>query len=204
MTDERSGSDPASVDEVVAGVLARYGCRFALAESDEDRAHAFRLRRDAVVERGWSERVAADDVEYDEFDERAVLIVGWDGDRPVATGRLVFPPGLLPTEAATGILVEPVGQVVDVGRMVVASPFRTPRAGVFVALLSRLYGEVRARGFTVACGMMSPTARALVRHLGVGLEVLGEDRLYWGEERAPVRFEVDANAASLTARWSLG
>jgi hypothetical protein len=92
---------------------------------------------------------------------------------------------------------------VDVGRMVVASSDRTPRPGVFAALLSRLYGEVRARGFTVACGMMSPAARALVRHLGVRLELLGEDRVYWGEKRAPVRFEVDANAASLTERWSL-
>jgi hypothetical protein len=157
-----------------------------------------------VVERGWSSGVPADDLEHDEFDARAIVIVGWDGDRPVATGRLVFPPGVLPTEAAAGLVVEPVGEVVDVGRMVVASSVRTPTPGVFVALLSCLYGEVRARGFTVACGMMSPTARALVRHLGVRLEVLGADRVYWGEMRAPVRFEVDANADSLTERWSLG
>ena len=204
MADEGCGSDPSSVDAVVADVLARFGCRFALADSNEDRAHAFRLRHEAVVERGWSERVAADGVECDEFDERAILIVGWEGDRPVATGRVVFPPGVLPTEVAAGIVVEPVGEVVDVGRLVVAASFRTPRAGVFVALLSRLYGEVRARGFTVACGMMSPAARALVRHLGVRLEVLGHDRVYWGEMRAPVRFDVDANAVSLTERWSLG
>ena len=36
-----------------------------------------------------------------------------------------------------------------------------------MALLARLYLEVRARGFDVACGIMSPRARSLVRLLGL-------------------------------------
>jgi hypothetical protein len=72
---------------------------------------------------------------------------------------------------------------------------------VFVALLARLYLEVRARGFDVACGMMSPRARALMRLLGLQIEMLGDDRLYWGEPRAPVRFSVMINATSLSTRW---
>ena len=45
--------------------------------------------------------------------------------------------------------------------------------------------------------MMSPRVRSLVRLLGLQLEVLGDDRPYWGEPRAPVRFAVTVNAA----RW---
>ena len=71
----------------------------------------------------------------------------------------------------------------------------------FIALLARLYLEMRTRGYEAACGIMSARARALLRQLGVRVEVLAAERPYWGELRAPVRFTVDDNAASLEERW---
>jgi hypothetical protein len=85
--------------------------------------------------------------------------------------------------------------------MTVARSHQGSNHSVFLALLARLYLEVRARGFDVACGMMSPRARALVRLLGLQIEMLGDDRLYWGELRAPVRFAVMINSDSLETRW---
>jgi hypothetical protein len=73
---------------------------------------------------------------------------------------------------------------------------------VFGALLASLYLEVRRRDFEVACGMMSPAVRVMCRQLGITLELLGEDRSYWGELRAPVRFEVGASSSSIRERWA--
>lgn len=163
---------------------------------------AFRLRYQAVVERGWvGEQALGSGVEVDDYDSRAVHVIGWDDDTPIATGRLVLPPGPLPTEDACGIVVEPAGNVVDVGRMVVVPTHQAAHHGAFVALLCALYAESRMRGFEVACGMMSPTVRGLMRHLGLRLEVLGEARRYWDEDRSPVRFELSASAPTLSERW---
>jgi hypothetical protein len=102
---------------------------------------------------------------------------------------------------ACGIVVEPAGSAVDVGRMAVVPPHQNLEHAVFVALLCRLYLEMRERGYQVACGMMSRRARRLMRLLGLELEELAADRDYWGEPRAPVRFELMASSASITNRW---
>jgi N-acyl-L-homoserine lactone synthetase len=199
-----SASDPAatSLDALAADVLRRYGYRFGVAESAAERAVAYRIRYQAVVERQWLPAETFDaDRECDRYDDAAVHLVGWDGAEPVATGRLVLPPGPLPTEDAWGIAVEPRGQVVDVGRMAVVRSHQSHRHAVFVALLARLYLEMRSRGYEVACGVMSPSARSLVRMLGLRLEVVGEEREYWGERRAPVRFTLTGSADSLRAAW---
>jgi len=60
----------------------------------------------------------------------------------------------------------------------------------------------RAHGYDVACGLMSLRVRNLLRQLGLELEVLGPDRTYWSEPRAPVRFALAVNALSLGRRWS--
>jgi hypothetical protein len=120
----------------------------------------------------------------------------------VCSGRIVLPPGPLPTEQACGIVVEPIGQVVDVGRMVVAPSHQDAAHRTFVLLLGALYLEVRRRGYSVACGMMSAPVRALVRQLGMRLELLGPEREYWREQRAPVRFILGREAPGLVERWS--
>src|SRR5262249_30076807 len=130
--------------------------------------------------------------------DRAIHVLGWDGDRAIATGRLVLPPGSLPTEDVCAIRVEPQGQVADVGRMTVVRSHQGTGHSVFMALLARLYLEVRAHGYDVACGIMSRRARSLVRLLGLQVDVLGAELMYWGEPRAPVRFSVMINSRSLT------
>ena len=123
----------------------------------------------------------------------------------MSTGRLVFPPHPLPTEQSRAAWWSSRrGLVVDVGRMSVLPSYRMYRQAAFVALLCRLYLEMRAHGYAVACGMMSPRVRSLLRQLGLQLEVLGPDRTYWNEPRAPVRFALTVNALSLGRRWSPG
>ncbi|MEY2415979.1 MAG: Acetyltransferase domain, partial [Ilumatobacteraceae bacterium] len=171
---------PRSVDRLVARTLAAFPFRFTVAQDDTERLVAYRLRQAIVIERGWgSPNAPSVDTEEDAYDHRAVHVIGWHDDTPVSTGRIVLPPGLLPTEEVCALRIEPRGGVVDVGRMVVAPSHRGPHGGAFVALMARLYLEVRKQGYTVACGMMAPDVRHLVRQLGVQLDVLGPDRTYW-------------------------
>jgi hypothetical protein len=177
------------LDTMVRRVLASSPFVFRLAESDE-RETCFRLRGDAVVQRGWRARADLQDgVERDAYDDRALHVLGWDGPEPMSTGRIVLPPGL-PTEDACGIRVAPAGRVVDVGRMCVAQSHQGLEHTAFIGLLCALYLQVRELGFDVACGMMSPSARSLVGLLGLRLELLGPQREYWNEPRAPVRFSL--------------
>jgi hypothetical protein len=195
---------PVSLDALAHRIIARSGYRFTVADAGAPHDAAYRLRYQAIIDQGWHNDPGEshfDGRERDRYDVRAIHVLGWDAHQAIATGRLVLPPGPLPTEEACGLVVEPEGQVVDVGRMTVAPSHQGPSHQVFLALLARLYLEVRARGFDVACGMMSPRARSLVRLLGLQLETLGDDRLYWGEPRAPVRFAVMINSTPLTARW---
>ena len=137
----------AALDRLVERLVASGPLRFAVAGSQDERDAAFRLRHDAVVSRGWaSPRELDGGREHDPFDATAVHVVGWDGTTPACAGRLVFPPHPLPTEVACSLTVEPRGQVVDVGRMVVAPSFQDARHETFVLLLGALYLEVRRRG----------------------------------------------------------
>ena len=190
-----------SLDALANDILARSGYRFTLAADEDDCNAAYRLRYQAVIDHGWDRGTSLEGHERDAYDDRAIHVLGWDGELAVATGRLVLPPGSLPTEDVCGIRVEPRGGVVDVGRMTVARSHQGASHGVFMALLARLYLEVRARGYMVACGIMSARARSLVRLLGLEVEVLGDELQYWGEPRAPVRFSVMINSAPLATRW---
>jgi hypothetical protein len=184
------------LDALAREVLARSPYRFTVATSDAERAAAFALRRRATVSRGWQ---PVESVDVDQYDATAVHVVGWAGDTAIATGRLVLPPGPLPTEDAWGIRVPPPGRVVDVGRMTVASDGQNHAHTGFLALLAALYLETRERGYTVACGAMSAQARALLRLLGLDVEVVGPERWHLGEARAPVRFTASASGRRAVA-----
>jgi hypothetical protein len=190
------------LDGLVACVLEAYPYVFTVATTPEERATAYKIRVGAVVSQGWAPAGAfPEGLEHDAYDDAAVHVVGWDGDDPISTGRLVIPPVSLPTEGVCGLVIEPHGRVVDVGRMSVVPTYQTHPHAAFVALLCRLYLEMRSRGYEVACGMISPRVRNLLHQLGLELEVLGPDRVYWGEPRAPVRFALTVNARSLGERW---
>jgi N-acyl-L-homoserine lactone synthetase len=184
------------MDVLVADILGRCGYRFTIACDDLTRQLAYRLRGQAVLDQSWARAdELPDGLEHDAYDDSAVHILCWDEDRAVATGRLVLPPQRLPTEALCGMMIEPRGRVVDVGRMSVARSHQSHRHAAFLALLARLYSEVRQRGYAAGCGLVSARARSLMRLLGLPLEVLGEERLHWGELRAPVRFEITGEVA---------
>jgi hypothetical protein len=184
-------SEVGVLDGLVARVLARYPYRFTLMTTTGEREIAFRLRGRAVGR----------DADRDAYDDVAVHVVGWIDGVSVSTGRLVCPPHPLPTQDACGLVVEPAGGVVDVGRMCVAPEHQSYRHAAFVALLCRLYLEMRERGYVTACGMMSPRVRRLMRQLGLALEELAPDRWYLGEDRAPVRFSLLASGPTLESRW---
>lgn len=183
-------------------MIARSPIEFAVAHDEATRKAAFGLRHRAVLERGWGGHADDDGRERDSYDDVALHVVGFVEGEAVATGRLVLPPAVLPTERECGLVVSPEGRVVDVGRMVVAPSQRAWHRGAFVALLAALYAEMRRQGFEVATGMMARDARGLVRVLGLQLEVLGPDRESHGEQRAPVRFCSAANTSPLDARWA--
>jgi len=185
------------LDGLVTRLLDRSPFQYRLAADDAERTLALQLRGRVVVAQGWVD--AADlpgGVERDDYDDRALHVLGWDGDVVMSTGRVVLPPGL-PTEAACGIVVDPPGEVVDVGRMCVAPGHQGLEHAALIGLMRRLYLEMRAHGYAVACGMMSARAQVLVRHLGLQVERLGAERSYWNEPRAPVRFSLLSNVRAL-------
>jgi hypothetical protein len=189
--------DGVPLDALVTRLLTRSPFEYRLAVDDADRELAYRLRARVVVELGW--RDLADlpgGLERDEYDDRALQVIGWDGDVPMSTGRVVLPPGL-PTEEACAIVVDPPGEVVDVGRMCVVPGHQGLEHAALIGLMCRLYLEMRAHGYAVACGMMSARAQVLVRHLGLRIEPLGPERDYWNELRAPVRFSLLSNVQAI-------
>jgi hypothetical protein len=182
--------DGLPLDALITRMLARSPFDYRVADGDSEREIAYRLRGGAVLDRGWC--TASDlpgGMERDGYDDRAIHVIGWDGDVAMSTGRVVPPPGLS-TEEACGIVVEPCGGVVDVGRMCVAPSHQSLEHAAFIGLMCRLYLLMRERGYRFACGMMSPPARAMMGLFGLQLEILGPERTYWNESRAPVRFSL--------------
>ena len=189
--------DGLPLDALVSRMLSRSPFDYRVAADDSEREVAYRLRAEAVLDRGWcTPEGLPDGRERDGYDDRAIQVIGWDGQVPMSTGRVVLPPGL-PTEEACGIVVEPRGEVVDVGRMCVARGYQSLEHAAFIGLMCRLYQAMRENGFRVACGMMSAQARSLVGLLGLRLEVLGPPRTHWNEPRAPVRFSLMSAAKLL-------
>jgi hypothetical protein len=197
LRDRVDGVDAVPLDLLVTRLLERSPFDYRVAVDDAERELALMLRGRVVVEQGWR---TADDLpgglEQDEYDDRALHVLGWDGDVAMSTGRVVLPPGL-PTEDACGIVVDPPGRVVDVGRMCVLPGHQGLEHAALIGLMCRLYLEMRARGYEVACGMMSARARVLVRYLGLQIETLGAEREYWNELRMPVRFSLLSNVQVL-------
>jgi N-acyl-L-homoserine lactone synthetase len=189
------------IDRVAGAVVrARAPVQFARATTDAERAEVYALRYRTVVAEGWVAPAALPDgVERDAHDERAVHLVGRDGDVLAATARLVFPSAtaLLPTEEAFGVRLDDCAGVVDLGRGIVAPAYRGRGHLIFFALLAAVWLEARTAGFTRVCGTTAPAMLPHYRQMGFHVEVLGASRVWWGEERIPVL--MDGTRASATA-----
>jgi N-acyl-L-homoserine lactone synthetase len=179
--------------------------RFAIAQTTAEREAVYRLRYQAVVEHRWlTPTDLPDGLEFDDYDARAVHIVAWDNKALAATSRLVFPAtGLkLPTEVAYGLEIEPRGKVVDAGRFVIARAYSNIEHRLLAALLSRTWLQVRAQGYSYVCAAFaSSTMVRLYWKMGVLAAPLAPPRVYWSEERYPVRFDVAQSASIVNAQW---
>jgi hypothetical protein len=163
--------------------------QFDRAASRAEQEAAYRLRYDTVVEEGWATAADyPDGLERDEFDERAVHVLGRLGDRLIAVARLAFPePGrLLPTEREFELTMEPADGVVDIGRAIIVRHYRSAEHTLLGALLARCWLEIRARGFQNLCGAASGPRLERYQQFGLPLRILGPSRRYWGEDRYPV------------------
>src|SRR5215469_17883457 len=164
--------DGVALDALVTRMLSRSRFDYRVAASDAEREAAYRLRAGAVLDRGWcTESDLPGGMEHDEFDDRAIQVIGWDGGVAMSTGRVVLPPGL-PTEEACGIVVEPRGEVVDVGRMCVARTHQSLEHAALIGLMCRLYLAMREQRFRAACGTNTAPPHSFTVLYGLEMKIL--------------------------------
>ena len=198
-------SEQVMADAIAAHFIALAApVRFSVAQSPSEREAAYRLRYEVVVDQGWARpEKFLNCLEQDGYDAQAVHLLGWDGQKPVATTRLVFPIAgkLLPTEVEFELSAEPRGQVVDGARAIVARAYSDCQHRIFAGLLGCTWFEIQARGFYYLCGAAVPAMIRLCRSIGYHITVLGSARQYWGEKRYPLRFDVLESVPTLLERW---
>jgi N-acyl-L-homoserine lactone synthetase len=181
--------------------------RFAVATAPGELDAIYRLRYQVVAERGWAELGSMPDGrETDEYDHMAVHIAAWDGTVLAATCRMVLPAAglLLPTERAFGVVLEPAGQVVDMGRQIVGRAYSSEQHMVFAALLGKTWLELRAQGFDWVGGNFTPAVTRLYRLMGFHVSQIGQAKEYFGEERFPIVVDVASSVPALerfASRW---
>lgn len=175
---------------------------YRMAESPAEREAHFRLRYEQVTSAGWADPADfPDGLECDAYDEHATIINGWHGDQLVITGRLIFPEGrLLPMEVDFGIRVEPSGQLVESGRVVLVHALQNEFPYAFLGLIGASWLTLRARGYSEQGGVMTAPAARLYRLLGIQITRLTEPQLHWGERRAPYKLNLAATVAALERR----
>lgn len=195
-------------DDAIAGVSVRAAAcvaraapvRFGVAISPADVEAVYRLRYAVVVGRGWAPAYTfPDGLERDSDDAAAVQVAGWHRDRIVATGRLVQPVvGLpLPTEAAFDVTLSGRDQLVDIGRVCVASAYRDSAHRVFRGVLGQIWCEMRRLGYQEAAAVVSGVVARMHERWGFCVTILGPARVFWGELRSPARI---APAAAVDRR----
>jgi len=192
-------------DELSRGMVAAAApLRFCVAQSQEDLQAVYRLRYEVIIARGWAQpEDLPDGRECDEYDDHAVHIAAWDGPHIAATSRIVLPAPdvVLPTERAFGIKLEPHGQVVDMGRQIVAHAYSNVEHLVFAALLAQTWLEIHARGYTLVCGDFTLAVTRLYRLMGFQVAQVGPAREFWGQERFPILVDVASSVPALLKRW---
>jgi N-acyl-L-homoserine lactone synthetase len=203
---DRSDDLRTSGDAVVRKVLASMlPLRFDPASDEHECEAAFRLRYRAVVERNMTAAEQfPEGLEQDEFDSRAIHIVGWDGERPVATCRLVLPEDgqRLPLEQDFCIELAAREQTVELGRMVIEREHRGAGHRMLIGLASRAWLCMRERGLTDVVAATPARLAQLFGTLGFAVTVLGPPRIHWGEERLPFHCDGLATLSRIQQLWA--
>jgi N-acyl-L-homoserine lactone synthetase len=174
--------------------------RFGLAGSPAEKEAVYRLRYLVVTEQGWARpEDFPEGLETDAYDEKALHIVGRDGEALAATARLVFPePGRrLPSEEAFDTAIEPRGRFADMGRIIVAKRYRDAQHRMLLALMGYAWLQAQQHGLLDICGTFTPAMIKLSRLMGIVIIPIGPPRLYWGEERFLIRTDLLASADAL-------
>ncbi len=172
----------AALDALAGQLLLRAGVRVGVAHTIVELGAVHRLRH----------RHFADVLEPDPYDDHALQLAAWRGTALVATMRLALPvPGRrLPTEDAFDLDVDPRGEVVDVGRLLVGPAFRgDPSYRAWGGLFALAWQKARARSYSVLAGVASTPLVQRYRTLGVHAEILGPPRTEAGVELLPVRLD---------------
>jgi N-acyl-L-homoserine lactone synthetase len=194
------------IEQVMARLLEHaLPITYRVATSSVEKEITYSLRYDAIMARGWGRpEDFPGGLEHDSYDEHAVHIIGWHGDIPVATGRIVFPESgrLLPTEEAFGIVVEPRGRYTDASRGVVVREYSDMRHAALLGMMARCWYAIHERGYDDSCvGAATPAMVRLYRRMGFPVRVLGPSRRYWAEERFPILIDTPGVCRVLARRW---
>jgi N-acyl-L-homoserine lactone synthetase len=180
-----------ALDRACAQILdAAPSLRVEPAASVAERRACYRLRYRCVVDQGWADPSDfPDGMERDSYDELAVHLCAWERSALAGTVRLVFPrPELeLPIEREFGVDLGGWGEMVDGGRLVVAPGYRG-QAGhrVLAALFARCWQLAREAGLSRFAAVAPDGVIQLYRSVGLHIEVVGEPRRFWGEDRRPI------------------
>jgi N-acyl-L-homoserine lactone synthetase len=161
---------------------------FRAAEAEERRA-VFGLRARVVIERGWlSPSELPEGLERDRFDEAAMLVGGWLETTLVAAARLIWPgsPDGSPLAAEFGIELPASYGIVHVDRICVAREHSDSSSRLAMALMCACWLECRTRGYCVVSGLNTAEVIRLYRRFGFTVQVIGDAKTYFGEERFPV------------------
>ena len=163
---------------------------FDTARSADEIEAVLRMRYECVIEMGWARPSDfPDGLEYDEYDDAAVHVVAREDERIIGSLRLVFPvpDRPLPTERDFGIRIDPPGDAIEGGRIVVPRRYRTSKSHLILAgLFGHAWQLARERKFDRTISTATKQLIELYRGLGARVTVLGPARSYWGELRAPI------------------
>lgn len=195
--------------DVLAARVVRWAApvRFHAARTLAELDAVYRMQYRVVIERGWGRAADfPDGLERDAFDDRAIRIIGQDGNRIVASNRIVLPsPGQpLPTEKGFGLEIEPRGQIADWSRTIVTHKYSNSSHRVLAGLVAQSWIETRRQGFSNVCGIFSQGMLRLYCRLGLHFSVLSSPRRYWNEERVAVSLNVRESAQAQSRRWAVG
>lgn len=176
--------------------------RFTVAASPAEKEAVYRLRFLVVTEQGWARpEDFPNGLETDACDEKALHLVGWDGEALAATARLVLPElgRRLPSEEAFDTTIEPRGRFADMGRIIVTEPYRDAQHRMLLALMAYAWLRAQEHGSIDICGTFTPAMIKLSSLMGLVIIPVGPPRLYWGEKRFLIHTDLLASAATLSA-----